>query len=640
MSEQSIPRRAFVRNAALGAAGAALGLPSAGRRAASATPAGDLDNASYHVDASRGDDGAAGTLERPWRTLRASIPRLRAGDTLVLRGGTFPEHDLSIAVRGTAERPITIRNHPGESPIVDGALPEFRRPGNADWEIVDPAIHLYVSRKSYPDPQILHGYFDHGGVKYKLVGYDEFADLTATSQFASEEIPFYVGPGAHWRKSDGKLYVRMVQSDIARENGYDLPGLPTDPREIAILLSGNGTVLRAEKESAHVHLEGLTVQGQEHALEFAPGGASHFTITNSRFLGGRYNVMLGADTHDVLFEGITIDGGAPDWIAWLDVKSGRRPAQHLEAPGLKVARGVRNLEVRNCTFRRLFDGINSNDGGVNVYVHHNLFENIRDDCYQLGTHAHDVEVAYNRMIHVSKGPSFQGRGDSPRPGTKYYHHNIIDCSRKWLFARRSADGAIARLDRVKYIDDRGEVWARPVGSHGESAKDPWKIYHNTILFGQELNGTGVGLEYFHGLLFDPAVPQEVYNNIIVQVADYWLSSGARVADGSQVFDGNLYHRIPQDASHPFLHRWSGANGTRDFHSLAEFRVSPLFHESKRHYAPGFENSGVAADPRLDGEYRPAAGGPAATGAVPVPAHWPGNRGETFRGALAPGGGVG
>jgi hypothetical protein len=333
---------------------------------------------------------------------------------------------------------------------------------------------------------------------------------------------------------------------------------------------------------------------------------------------------------------LCFEGGTPDWIAWLDVKVFGRRAGHMESPAIRITQNVRNVEVRNSTFRRLFDGINSNDGGVNLYIHHNLFEYIRDDVLQLGTHTHDVEVAYNRMIGVSKGPGFQGRGSSARPGTKYFHHNIIDCSKRWLFARRSAGGGLASLSRVKYINERGEVWARPIGSHGANrGVDPWKIYHNTILFGQELNGTGNGLEYMHGSFFDPAEPQEVYNNIIIQVADYWLSSGARVADGSQIFDGNLYHRVPANATHPFLRQWSGTGGARDFQSLEDFKGSPLFSQSKQVHPPGFEHSGQAADPGLDGDYRPAPGGPAASGAVPLPAHWPGSRGEVFRGALPP-----
>lgn len=591
----------------------------------------------YYVDPIRGDDAGAGTLDKPWKTLSNSIPRLKPGQTLYLREGLFSEKEISIPVRGTEDQPITIRNYDGESPVVDGGMPDFRVAGNSDWEVADPAIQLYVSKNTYPDPKILHGYFDFDGALYKLVGYDDYAELSAKTQFHSQDVPFYVGPGVHWRKSDRKIYIRLLQSDVARQNGYALAGLPADPRKLKIYLFGNGTVLRAHKEAAYIHLEGLTVRFQEHALEFVPGGAGNFSAKNCRFVGGRFHIFVGEDSHDLLFDGITIDGGVPDWIAWLDVKADRRPAKHLETPGIKLTRGVRNVEVKNSSFQRLFDGVNANGGGSNVYLHHNLFGKIRDDCLQLGTHTHDVEVAYNRMIHVSKGPGFQGTTDSERPGTKYYHHNIIDCSQRWLFARRDAQGKLAIPNRVKYIDERGQVWARPVGFHGENAvKDPWKIYHNTIIFGQELNGTGGGFEYPHGP-FDPGTPQSVFNNIIIQVADYWLSSGARVSDGSQVFDGNLYYRIPNNATRPFIKQWAGTKGTYDFQSLTEFKASSLFAESKRYYPRGFENSGVEGDPGLDREYRPATDGPAATGAVSLPAEWPGNRGEKFRGALAPSG---
>jgi hypothetical protein len=50
---------------------------------------------SHHfVDALKGDDTAAGTLERPWRTLRASIPKLKPGDMLFLREGVFFEKEI------------------------------------------------------------------------------------------------------------------------------------------------------------------------------------------------------------------------------------------------------------------------------------------------------------------------------------------------------------------------------------------------------------------------------------------------------------------------------------------------------------------------------------------------------------------
>jgi len=592
-------------------------------------------HAEYYVDPVRGDDAGAGTLDRPWKTFKSSISRLKPGQTLFLREGLFFEKEISLAIQGTKDQPITIKSYPGEAPVIDGGIRDFRAPGNDDWQLADPAIQLCVPKNTYPDPNILHGYFEFEGTLYQLVGYDDYAELSAKTQFHDEDAPFYVGPGMHWRKSDRRIYIRLTQSDVARQNGYTLPGLPADPRKLKINLFGNGTALRVPKEAAHVRLEGLTVRFQEYVVEFLPGGASNFAVKDCRFLGGRFHIFVGEDTHDLLFDGIRVDGGVPDWIGWLDVKEGRRPAKHLETPGIKLTRGVHNVEVRNSSFKRLFDGINANGGGSNLYLHHNSFENIRDDCLQLGTHTHHVEVAYNRMIHVSKGPGYQGTRDSEKPGTKYYHHNIIDCSKRWLFARRGTQGRLAIPGRVKFISELGEVWARPVGFHGEKdVRDPWKIYHNTILFGQELNGSGGGFEYPHSP-FDRGTPQAVFNNIIVQVADYWLSSSTRVADGSQVFDGNLYYRILTNAMRPLFKQWAGSAGTSDFQSLAQFKGSPLFIESKRYYSPGFENSGAEADPGLDAEYRPAERGPAATGAVSLPADWPGNRGEKFRGAFAP-----
>src|SRR3569832_2074425 len=45
----------------------------------------------YFVDAQHGDDADAGTKDKPWRSINASLPKLSAGDTLCLRGGSYFE---------------------------------------------------------------------------------------------------------------------------------------------------------------------------------------------------------------------------------------------------------------------------------------------------------------------------------------------------------------------------------------------------------------------------------------------------------------------------------------------------------------------------------------------------------------------
>jgi hypothetical protein len=62
-----------------------------------------------------------GTIDNPYTLAEAlSSPRLAPGDTLLLRGGTYTGTFTS-TIQGW-KRPITIRNYPGEQPVIDGGL--------------------------------------------------------------------------------------------------------------------------------------------------------------------------------------------------------------------------------------------------------------------------------------------------------------------------------------------------------------------------------------------------------------------------------------------------------------------------------------------------------------------------------------
>lgn len=73
-----------------------------------------------------GSDDGKGTEADPWRTLAAAGTRLRAGDTLWVRGGSYPDTDVSWTHSGTADAPITVRAYPGETPRFDGGGTEER----------------------------------------------------------------------------------------------------------------------------------------------------------------------------------------------------------------------------------------------------------------------------------------------------------------------------------------------------------------------------------------------------------------------------------------------------------------------------------------------------------------------------------
>jgi|GEM_PF-2239270 hypothetical protein len=115
----------------------------------------------YHV-APDGDDAHPGSPERPLRTVQRAVDRARAGDTIVVRAGVYRE---AVVLRESGEegRPIVLKNHPGERPILQPGQPGQAPPGQG--------IRLQA-RAGYQHPigwialeglEIRHG---HDGIKF------------------------------------------------------------------------------------------------------------------------------------------------------------------------------------------------------------------------------------------------------------------------------------------------------------------------------------------------------------------------------------------------------------------------------------------------------------------------------------------
>jgi hypothetical protein len=103
--------------------------PGAGTSAGPTTTAAPADEEpapsapTTYVLATDGDDGNAGTEQEPWRTFSRALPRLRPGDELLVRGGTYRERVRDLSLRaGTPEARITVRAFPGEEPVLAGLL--------------------------------------------------------------------------------------------------------------------------------------------------------------------------------------------------------------------------------------------------------------------------------------------------------------------------------------------------------------------------------------------------------------------------------------------------------------------------------------------------------------------------------------
>jgi parallel beta-helix repeat protein len=74
----------------------------------------------YYVSTS-GSDTNPGTATAPWRTIQKAFDTLRIGEIALVHGGVYNEN-LVFRHSGLPNNPITVRNYPGEQPVVRPAL--------------------------------------------------------------------------------------------------------------------------------------------------------------------------------------------------------------------------------------------------------------------------------------------------------------------------------------------------------------------------------------------------------------------------------------------------------------------------------------------------------------------------------------
>jgi hypothetical protein len=74
--------------------------------------------ATYHVAVS-GNDKNAGTKAAPFATMQQATEVARAGDTMLVGSGEYKGH-VMLTRSGEPDRPIVLKNAPGEKPVLDG----------------------------------------------------------------------------------------------------------------------------------------------------------------------------------------------------------------------------------------------------------------------------------------------------------------------------------------------------------------------------------------------------------------------------------------------------------------------------------------------------------------------------------------
>lgn len=594
------------------------------------------DGTTRFVDPVHGNDAAAGSLEHPWKTLVKALPRLRPGETLVLRGGLYREH-LSASLAGTPRSPITIRSYPGELAILDGSLPEFHDDPARAWEPVPGgAPGEYRSTLAYPDfggapdqTNVL-GWFADSMVP--LHGYRFLRDLRSGNVYwnlkdrLSEKESIYCGPGLFLDLKTMRIHCRLAPTRMDYLGPDNYTG-PTDPRKVPLLVAGfRGGPVLSLRNCRHLVLQDLVLRGARTAtLEILDG--SNITLDGLTIYGGASAVSV-KDTTGLRVLHTACRGIAAPWTFRGSLKYRAFEARIFSASGwAPTGKDSRDFEIAYSEFTDCVDGVFL--GNVRgVRFHHNLVDNVSDDGifltagtgYDGVTPGGDFHIHSNLLSRCLTTFAFgvgHGRqktlptGLQTGAGVQVYR-NVFDFRRPVHYHQPSGPG--------QKLPSHG----RFAGDHGGPAWEPMWIHHNTILADDDRVAYSYGT-FGLGDHMGKGTKRRIFNNIVVQVSAMPGTFFPKT-DADFQADANLFWSLgkgPDFAGDPF----------------AKFRASSAFADSKKRYPPGWGAADRFQDPgfvRLDADWKKPPDlrlkekSPAVDGGILLPQEWP----DSLRGADA------
>ncbi len=581
------------------------------------------------VDANRGDDAGAGTLDTPWRTLGAAVGRLKPGDTLYLRGGVYYE-SVYVALRGTPEAPITVRSYPNELATIHAGLPEFQQKPAEAWVPVEGTTDEFRSARPYPNLREVIGSF--GDSLIGLQTYYHPQDLRATGELVDWENwddtnntdvkPLYCGPGVWYDHVTGFIHARLAQTHLPDP----LPNYrgPTDPRQVPLAIASFRSVAMYLDGAKHIKLQDLQLLGAGYTtmvLDQVDG----LECDRVKIWAGTYGIHA-AGTRNFKLLRSALHGNAAPWTFRSDTSKRDypgRPHRNITRLNthalLEISNGLESSvyatpqndhwEIANCELTDAHDGVYF--GGINCQFHHNLLENMQDDGIYLSPmylrHKLDktdaqLHVYQNVFRQLLTGVAFGGT-EANTSDQVYIYRNVFDLRRMVLTGRPT-------VRKPEPSTTTGHL----MGDHGSPPWPAMNIYHNTIVAAEpNRDASMAALGSVRA-----GNPRRVFNNLFYHFARLPGFVLTPVADVEVVSDGNLY--------------WSPAADQKTIDTFFnKFRASPGFAESKKYYPDGSAAHSLIADPLLvkaspdpavENDYRPTKQSPLVDAGVELPAGWP------------------
>ncbi len=586
--------------------------------------------ASTYYIAPLGADAALGSMERPWSSLRFALTRLASGDTLYLRGGTYLENGLTI----TGKSGILISAFPGEAAEISGAQPLFTASPDTGWELYDPAVQLYRSRRIFVAVPYLGTWLLDDSIQ--IVQYGKMANLQSANYGPVHGFdPVYQGPGILWG-TDARLYIRLQSNpnDLVGPAGAPLAPVPADvdPNHHRIAVSFAQSIISNITSSSFLTFRGLTFSHAK-VLMYLGNQVSNLVFDGCTFNFGSYAVVLPASDgpRDVEIHHCDFNNALPGYVYWCDVKNKDNEVgeAYPEFQSEAISGPAPGFYIHHNRFHDSFDAMDLKGGTENTRIVYNEFYRLRDDAITLKI-VKNVEVAYNLMWQVGEGVSCDfDLTDQRTNGDVYVHHNVIDASHYQHGGRPG-----------NYRASNWPVWMiiDAFGSHGDSFAGKWKVYNNTTVHRRS------------GYAWDPAeLPAKVLSspdlyvlNNIFLILDDRIAFRGRVSSSGAHYDGNVmcrlldttYHKPEIDTYPLFCQFGNGSN----FATLADFKAGS---------GAAWESHGLELDPGLDLDgivnesydgwntwkrYAPANSAVLSPGASYEELAWPGTEGIDYRGA--------
>ncbi len=588
----------------------------------------------FFVDAARGNDTNAGSERAPWKSLAHATRRLKPGDTLYLRGGTYYEK-VALTLSGTTNAPITISSFPGEMAVMDGGLREFHDSPATSWEpFAGGADGEFVSTKTYfgadsrkaptqflpaswepmwgieDERPLVLGHFADSMVP--LHGYRIVEDLRSTNEFwlggknAMRDTGFYCGPGLWFNRATGRIHVRLAPTTLPVLGDRAYRG-ETDPRRLPLVIAaGFGDDVLRVSGVKHVRLQGFALRGATGSPMIHIYGSQHIELDHLTVFGGFPALLVNA-SQDLRVTHSAFRGNASPWTGRAHMKYRGTASYQIVLQNQQPSN--ENIEFAHCEFTDDHDFAYLRFA-KNLQFHHNLVDNFNDDGLECGPklRSHTIFIHHNRIgrclgvlqqheIEKDESPL----DHDPKSGV-FIFRNVFDARGGVYYqvpATPDPSGAFLGAEGHLASDHGGPIW--PV----------MRVYHNTFV-----RQTPVFRDYFlfglgaAGLRHNE---RDVFNNLFVQVEKVPGVGFAGVKEPGNLREGaNLLWGVQDGAAlkgDPF----------------AKFRATPLFAASKKYYEPGFTTHDRVADPQFvafPNDLRLRANSPAVNSGLPVPPDWP------------------